>query len=132
MPDGIFSNQKSQFGLILEGLKMDDAGIFYGCLVYVTAVWWILWILSSFGIFFPVLVCCANRNLSTQRPNPNFAPRGEFFPLGVKFSVRPSILLNSRECLLLGVNKGVNISCRGQISPLGANFTPTGEVLPFP
>jgi hypothetical protein len=30
-------------------------------------------------------------------------------PPGVKFSVRPSILLNSRECSPLGVNEGVNI-----------------------
>jgi hypothetical protein len=34
----------------------------------------------------------------------------------VKFSVRPSILLNNRECSRLGVNEGVNTSPRGQIS----------------
>jgi hypothetical protein len=28
LPDGIFSNQKSQFGLILEGLAIEDVGIF--------------------------------------------------------------------------------------------------------
>jgi hypothetical protein len=39
--DGIFSNQKSQFRYILEVLKMEDFGIFYGHLV-------ILW---PFGIF---------------------------------------------------------------------------------
>jgi hypothetical protein len=54
----------------------------------------------------------------------NFDPRGEFCPLGVKFSVRPSIFLNSRECSPLGVNEGVNIPLRGHISPLGAR----GEV----
>jgi hypothetical protein len=26
LPDGIFSNQKSRFGLILEGLEMEDNG----------------------------------------------------------------------------------------------------------
>jgi hypothetical protein len=41
----------------------------------------------------------------------------------VKFSVRPSILLNT-----LGVNEGVNISPKGQISPLGAR----GEVKNVP
>jgi hypothetical protein len=41
---------------------------------------------------------------------------GEFCPLRVKFSVRPSILLNSRECS----RTGVNIPPRGQSSPLGA------------
>jgi hypothetical protein len=33
-PDGIFSNQKSQFGLILVRLAMENTGIFYGHLVY--------------------------------------------------------------------------------------------------
>jgi hypothetical protein len=42
----------------------------------------------------------------------------------VKFSVRTSILINSRECSLLGVNEEVNIPPRGLISPLGAR----GEV----
>jgi hypothetical protein len=51
-------------------------------------------------------------------------PRGEVVPLGVKFSVRPSILLNSRDCSPLGVNEGVNIPPWGQIPPLGAR----GEV----
>jgi hypothetical protein len=58
MPDGIFSNQKSQFGLILEGLTMDDAGIFYGCLVYVTAIWWIWWIFFGFFGFFGYFMLC--------------------------------------------------------------------------
>jgi hypothetical protein len=80
---------------------------------------------------------------SDQRPIFNFAPRGkltpgaklsprgEFCPLrvklspGAKFSVCPSILLKIRECSPLGgVNVGVNIPPRGQISPLGAR----GEV----
>jgi hypothetical protein len=38
----------------------------------------------------------------------------------VKFSDRPSILLNNREYSPLGVNEGVNFTPRGQISPLGA------------
>jgi hypothetical protein len=33
MPDGIFSNQKFKFWKFLEGLAMEDAGIFYGHLV---------------------------------------------------------------------------------------------------
>jgi hypothetical protein len=28
LPDGIFSNQKSKFGKILEGLETEDFGIF--------------------------------------------------------------------------------------------------------
>jgi hypothetical protein len=42
----------------------------------------------------------------------------------VKFSVRPSIFLNNRECSPLGVNEGVNFTPKTQISPLGAR----GEV----
>jgi hypothetical protein len=48
LPDGIFSNQKSQFGQTLEGLAMEDVGIFYGHLAYFTAI---LYILCQFGIF---------------------------------------------------------------------------------
>jgi hypothetical protein len=42
----------------------------------------------------------------------------------VKFSVRPSILLNRSVCSTMGVNEGMNIPPRGQLSPLGAR----GEV----
>jgi hypothetical protein len=43
LPDGIFSNQKSQFGQILEGLGMKKDGIFFGHLKYITAIWYIFW-----------------------------------------------------------------------------------------
>jgi hypothetical protein len=51
LPDGLFSNQKSQFGYILEGLAMENLGIFYEHLVYLfyghwkyfMAIWYILW-----------------------------------------------------------------------------------------
>jgi hypothetical protein len=53
----------------LEGVEMEDGGIFYGQLVYFTVNWYILW---SFGIFhgylvniFPVLVCNTKKNLAT-------------------------------------------------------------------
>jgi hypothetical protein len=68
LPDGIFSNQKSQFGSILEDLAKEDVDTFYCHLVY----------LRPFGIFccdlvnfmvilciFPVLVCCTKKNLAT-------------------------------------------------------------------
>jgi hypothetical protein len=56
-------------------------------------------------------------------PRAKVVPWGWSYPLGVKFSVRPSILLNSRECSPLGVNEGVNTTPRGQISPLGTTLT---------
>jgi hypothetical protein len=69
LPDGLFSNQKSKFGQILEGLAMEDVGIFYGRLVHFTVFCYILW---TFGIargdlvyFFPVLVFCTKKNLAT-------------------------------------------------------------------
>jgi hypothetical protein len=61
LPDGLFSDQKLQFGYILEGLAMKDVGVFDGHLVYVfyghyiyfMNIWNILWL---FGIFVPILV----------------------------------------------------------------------------
>jgi purine-nucleoside phosphorylase len=44
LPNGIFSNQKFQFGLYLEGLEMEDVGIFYGRWVYFKATLSIVWI----------------------------------------------------------------------------------------
>jgi hypothetical protein len=45
----VFSNQKSQFGKILDGLAMEDVGIVYGHLVYFMAIWSILF---PFGMFY--------------------------------------------------------------------------------
>jgi hypothetical protein len=39
LPDGLFSNQKSQFGQILEGLKWENADILYGHLEYFKDIW---------------------------------------------------------------------------------------------
>jgi hypothetical protein len=41
LPDGLFSNQKSQFGYIWEGLRIENAGLFYGHLEYFTVIWYI-------------------------------------------------------------------------------------------
>jgi hypothetical protein len=98
LPDDVFSNQKYQFGKILEGLAMEDVGIFYGHLIYFTAIWYFL--LPS-GIFYghlvyisPVLVCCITRNLATlvhmeavSAPvasffQPEFDPGGDLWPIG--------------------------------------------------
>jgi hypothetical protein len=48
MPDGLFSNQKSQFGSILKGLSREHFGIFYDNLVYFMAFGNILWPLEIF------------------------------------------------------------------------------------
>jgi hypothetical protein len=43
----------------LEGPTVEDVGIFYGHLVYFTAIWYTLWIFGIFCgnlVFFPVLV----------------------------------------------------------------------------
>jgi hypothetical protein len=34
LPDGLFSNQKFKFGQILEGLALEDVGLFYGHMVH--------------------------------------------------------------------------------------------------
>jgi hypothetical protein len=52
LPDGIFSNQKSQFGNILDVLGMEKVGIFYGHKEYITVIWYILYIVIwQFWIF---------------------------------------------------------------------------------
>jgi hypothetical protein len=61
LPDGLFSNSKSQFGLFLEGLRLENVdiimsiwnillsfGIFYDHLVHFVFIWYIL---CSFGTF---------------------------------------------------------------------------------
>jgi hypothetical protein len=54
----MFPTQKSKFGYILEGLAMEDVGIFdrhlvyfTGDLVYFVLIWYI----------FPILVCCSKK-----------------------------------------------------------------------
>jgi hypothetical protein len=72
LPDGMFSNQKSKFGHILEGLANEDVGIFSALLsilsilqqmLYFMAIWCIY--LVVFWYIFPVLVCCTEKNLAT-------------------------------------------------------------------
>jgi hypothetical protein len=48
LTDGLFSNQKSQFWSILEGLAMENLSKFFDHLVCITAIGNILW---PFGIF---------------------------------------------------------------------------------
>jgi hypothetical protein len=42
LPDGIFSNQKYHFGLILDNISLEDVGLFFAHLVYFVAMWSIL------------------------------------------------------------------------------------------
>jgi hypothetical protein len=42
MPDGLFSNKKSQFGQIIEVLRLKNVDIFYGHLEYFKEIWDIL------------------------------------------------------------------------------------------
>jgi hypothetical protein len=42
LPDGFFSDQKSQFGQTLEGLRIENVDIFYARLEYFTDIWDIL------------------------------------------------------------------------------------------
>jgi hypothetical protein len=65
MPDGLFSNQKSQFGQILEGLAMETVCIFY---VHFTAILNILWL---FGIFCGHLVCFPRFRMLCQEKSGN-------------------------------------------------------------
>jgi hypothetical protein len=68
LPDGLFSNQKNQFGKILEGLAMENVGIFYVHLVHFTAIWYILW---PFGIFKVILVYFSRFGMLHQEKSGN-------------------------------------------------------------
>jgi hypothetical protein len=64
-----FSNQKSQFGNIFQGLRLENVDIFYGHLEYFTEIWGIYDHLVHFvfiGYIFPVLVSFTKENLATQ------------------------------------------------------------------
>jgi hypothetical protein len=69
LPDGLFSNQKSKFGKIFEGLAIEDDGIFYGHFT-LTVFCYILWTIGKVHgnllyISFPVLVFFTKKNLAT-------------------------------------------------------------------
>jgi hypothetical protein len=70
LPDGLFSNQKSQFGQILEVLGMENVGIFNDHLEYFTSIWYNsppFDIVCGHLVYFSVLVC-----LDQEKPgNPN-------------------------------------------------------------
>jgi hypothetical protein len=51
LPDGSFSNQKSQFGEILEGPRLENAEIFYDHLEYFNDIWTLTTLLGPFGTF---------------------------------------------------------------------------------
>jgi hypothetical protein len=39
LPDGLFSNQKYQFGSILKGRRLENVDTFYGHSEYFTGIW---------------------------------------------------------------------------------------------
>jgi hypothetical protein len=83
LPDGIFSNQKSQFGQILEGFGKERVGIFFGHIKNTMDIWYILllfgnlvaiWYIFRFGILCQEKsgnpgqqqIFCATNRLETQ------------------------------------------------------------------
>jgi hypothetical protein len=69
LPDGLFSNQKSKFGFILEGLVMEEVAMFYGHLVRFTVFCYILWtfgVVRGILVYFSVLVFRTKKNLATM------------------------------------------------------------------
>jgi hypothetical protein len=72
---------------------LGPTGKFYGHLVHFMVIWYILW---SFGIIFPVLLCCTTKNLATQ--------------LGPNLEKSAKIEINFMAC----VAKTVTISTRLQ------------------
>jgi hypothetical protein len=58
LQDGILSYQKSQFGYILEGLGMENFGIFYCRWINFMGIWYLF---GSFGIFTTISICCTKK-----------------------------------------------------------------------
>jgi hypothetical protein len=62
LPDGLFSNQKYQFGKIEEYLVMESVGIMsldlWQCGIFFIAIWYILGVVPPFGMLY-------QKNLST-------------------------------------------------------------------
>jgi hypothetical protein len=52
LPDGIFQKQKTLIEYILEGLGIENVGIFCGDLEYFITIWYVL---LPFGIFCEIL-----------------------------------------------------------------------------
>jgi hypothetical protein len=50
LPGGLFPDQKSQFGKLLEGLRWEYVDIFYGLLEYFIGIWDILWPFGTFCV----------------------------------------------------------------------------------
>jgi hypothetical protein len=65
----ISANQKYQFWYILEGVGMENVGLFYGHLAHFRAIWYIFYgrlvFFSYLVIFFTILVYCTKKNLAT-------------------------------------------------------------------
>jgi hypothetical protein len=63
LPDGIhIFKPKLPILVYFEGYFNGRFGIFCGYFIYCMGIWYLL---LSFGIVFPVLVCCAKKNLAT-------------------------------------------------------------------
>jgi hypothetical protein len=69
LPDGLFSNQKSQFGYILGGFGMENVDIFYDFWEHFTAILSNLWhfgiVCSHLVYFFPFWYVWTKKNLAT-------------------------------------------------------------------
>jgi hypothetical protein len=68
LPDGFFSDQKSQFGYILEDRGMENVVIYSGHFEYFTTIAYILGAFGNFVVIwyiFPALVHSTKKNLAT-------------------------------------------------------------------
>jgi hypothetical protein len=90
LPDGIFSNKKSKFGEILEGLAVEDVGIFRaifsilrasgifgtfcGHMVHGVVIWYIL---SRFGMLCRKHLAALSVCFIKEMPGAGFRPQGK-------------------------------------------------------
>jgi hypothetical protein len=70
----VVSYQKFQFGHILEGPAKEDTDIFYGHLVYLTAIWYIIGHLVNFMVIWYIFApfgMFTKKNLATLKLSVN-------------------------------------------------------------
>jgi hypothetical protein len=82
---------------------MEDVGIFYGHLVYLTTNWYVSW---SFGIYSSVLVSCIKKNLGNRFFVRNIGIGPNTFVKVLPFNQFACFCKYARKYILHGAEKG--------------------------
>jgi hypothetical protein len=92
LPGGFFSDQKSQFGKILEGPRLENVDIFYVHLGYFSEIWDIL---LPFGTFFVNLVHFSGFGIMHQEKSGNPEERHLYLFATLRCAVAAAVAFDS-------------------------------------